>query len=110
MCVSFWFTVVACAPLFYHASQTNASCSPGVFYATNYAPPGNGHDLSCLSGLVCAHAIGAAYPFESNDLAKLDFERLQDSMGCDHQAPRLDMFFPGLALLGLGGYALATGQ
>ncbi len=24
----------------------------GVFYASNYAPAGNGHDLSCVSGLV----------------------------------------------------------
>ena len=101
MRVSFWCTVVPVRLFTTHRA-------PGVFYATNYAPPGNGHDLSCLSGLVCAHAIGAAYPFESNDLAKLDFERLQDSMGCDHQAPRLDMFFPGLVLL--GGYALAAGR
>ena len=86
----------------------SATCTAGVFYATNYAPPGNGHDLSCLSGLVCAHAIGAKYPFEHNELAKLECLRLQDSMGCDHQKPRLDWLFPGLALLGLGRYAAAA--
>ena len=78
----------------------------GVYYATNYAVNGNGHDLSCCSGMVAANAIGARYLFEHNAAAKLDFERLKESMMCDHAQPRMDALFPGLALVGLGGYLL----
>jgi hypothetical protein len=37
--------------------------------------------MSLLSGIVCAHAIGAEYPFEGNAEAKKDFGRLRDLMG-----------------------------
>jgi hypothetical protein len=98
-------------------THTHAQGRRGVFYASNYAPAGNGHDLSCVSGLVCAHAIGAEYPFNENAAAKRcarqhrrieacrrthtrircsvrlvrlshrDFERLRHFMGCYHADP-----------------------
>eukprot|EP01047_Picozoa_sp_COSAG01_P038092 COSAG01_NODE_3069_length_6640_cov_2.893441_8_plen_162_part_00 len=42
--------------------------------------PGNGHDLSLLSGLVAAHCIGAPYPFASYYAAARDFELLRSIM------------------------------
>ena len=53
----------------------------GIYYCSNWTTPGNCHDMSLLSGIVCAHAIGAKYPFESNTEAKKDFARLRDLMG-----------------------------
>lgn len=53
----------------------------GVYYCSNWTTPGNCHDMSLLSGIVCAHAIGADYPFEDNKEAKKDFNRLRDLMG-----------------------------
>lgn len=53
----------------------------GIYYCSNWTTPGNCHDMSFLSGLVCAHAIGAEYPFEENGEAKKDFHRLRDLMG-----------------------------
>eukprot|EP00039_Didymoeca_costata_P004891 m.76870 g.76870 ORF g.76870 m.76870 type:complete len:746 (-) comp12588_c0_seq1:125-2362(-) len=53
----------------------------GVYFCSNWTTPGNCHDMSLLSGIVCAHAIGAEYPFEGNDAAKRDFERLRSLMG-----------------------------
>jgi len=53
----------------------------GIYYCSNWTTPGNCHDMSFLSGLVCAHAIGAKYPFEVNGEAKKDFHRLRDLMG-----------------------------
>jgi hypothetical protein len=53
----------------------------GVYYCSNWTTPGNCHDMSLLSGIVCAHAIGADYPFEENVEAKKDFNRLRDLMG-----------------------------
>ena len=53
----------------------------GIYYCSNWTTPGNCHDMSLLSGLVCAHAIGAKYPFEGNKEAKKDFNRLRDLMG-----------------------------
>jgi len=53
----------------------------GIYYCSNWTTPGNCHDMSFLSGLVCAHAIGAKYPFEKNVEAKKDFHRLRDLMG-----------------------------
>jgi len=55
----------------------------GVYYASNWVTLGNGHDLSCLSGMACANAIGAPYLFPSNELAKLDFDRMSASLGLD---------------------------
>ncbi|KAL7478071.1 hypothetical protein ACHAW6_003857 [Cyclotella cf. meneghiniana] len=53
----------------------------GIYYCSNWTTPGNCHDMSFLSGLVCAHAIGARYPFESEVEAKKDFHRMRDLMG-----------------------------
>jgi hypothetical protein len=53
----------------------------GIYYCSNWTTPGNCHDMSLLSGIVCAHAIGAEYPFEGNAEAKKDFGRLRDLMG-----------------------------
>ena len=35
----------------------------GIYYCANWTTPGNTHDMSLLSGIVTAHAIGADYPF-----------------------------------------------
>eukprot|EP00040_Diaphanoeca_grandis_P034197 m.210907 g.210907 ORF g.210907 m.210907 type:complete len:759 (-) comp33095_c0_seq1:211-2487(-) len=53
----------------------------GIYYCSNWTTPGNTHDMSLLSGIVCAHAIGADYPFEGNVEAKKDFFRLRSLMG-----------------------------
>ena len=53
----------------------------GIYYCSNWTTPANCHDMSFLSGLVCAHAIGAKYPFEENGEAKKDFHRMRDLMG-----------------------------
>jgi cytochrome b involved in lipid metabolism len=53
----------------------------GIYYCSNWTTPGNCHDMSLLSGLICALAIGARYPFEGNREAKKDLERLRDLMG-----------------------------
>lgn len=53
----------------------------GIYYCSNWTTPGNCHDMSLLSGFICAHAIGAKYPFEENVEAKKDFHRLRDLMG-----------------------------
>jgi hypothetical protein len=50
------------------------------YFCGSYATPGNGHDLSFLSGLVVAKAIGADYPFEKERAAVLDFQRLSSFM------------------------------
>jgi predicted NAD/FAD-binding protein len=52
----------------------------GLYYAGSYTTPGNGHDLSLLSGLVVANALGAPYPFEDDPDARADFERLRRFM------------------------------
>lgn len=51
-----------------------------LYYCGGLATPGNGHDLSLLSGLVVAERIGAAYPFAANVEARADFERLRRFM------------------------------
>ena len=38
-----------------------------VYFCGSYVTPGNGHDLSMLSGLVVANKIGAKYPFQNNE-------------------------------------------
>lgn len=53
----------------------------GIYYCSNWTTPGNCHDMSFLSGLACAHAIGARYPFEGDSEAHKDFHRLRDLMG-----------------------------
>jgi len=52
----------------------------GIYYCSNWTTPGNCHDMSLLSGIICANAIGAAYPFDDKE-AKKDFFRLRDLMG-----------------------------
>lgn len=53
----------------------------GLYYASNWTTPGNCHDMSLLSGFLCAHAIGAEYPFPEHKDAEKDFHRLNDLMG-----------------------------
>lgn len=53
----------------------------GVYYCANWTTPGNCHDMSLLSGIVAAHAIGAEYPFPEAVEAKRDFFRLRGLMG-----------------------------
>jgi len=53
----------------------------GIYYCSNWTTPGNCHDMSLLSGIICAHAVGAKYPFEKYKEAKKDFNRLRDLMG-----------------------------
>ena len=42
----------------------------GVYFCSNWATAGNGHDLSFLAGICCASAIGAEYPFEDQGAAR----------------------------------------
>lgn len=53
----------------------------GCYYCSNWTTPGNCHDMSLLSGFICAHAIGADYPFPNESEAKKDFNRMRDLMG-----------------------------
>ena len=53
----------------------------GLYYCSNWTTPGNCHDMSLLSGFICAHAVGAAYPFPGDIEANKDFHRLRDLMG-----------------------------
>ena len=48
-----------------------------AWYCGSYVTPANGHDLSLVSGLVAAEALGAGYPFEKDAAARRDFERLR---------------------------------
>lgn len=52
----------------------------GIYYCGAYVTPGNGHDLSLLSGLVAASALGAPYPFPDDLEAAADFELLRRQM------------------------------
>eukprot|EP00940_MAST-03C_sp_MAST-3C-sp2_P000419 g419.t1 len=52
-----------------------------AYFCGSFVTPGNGHDLSMLSGLVVARSIGAEYPFASNEKAHADFEMLRGLMG-----------------------------
>jgi predicted NAD/FAD-binding protein len=51
-----------------------------AWFASSYTTPGNGHDLSFLSGLVIAEALGAPYPFGHLAAARGDFARLRRFM------------------------------
>jgi predicted NAD/FAD-binding protein len=59
-----------------------------LYFAGSYATPGNGHDLSLLSGLVAAFAIGAPYPFSDDDKASRDFVRMARFLHGDALARR----------------------
>lgn len=50
-----------------------------LYYCGSYATPGNGHDLSLLSGLVVAEQLGARYPFDDPEAAA-DFRLLRRMM------------------------------
>jgi predicted NAD/FAD-binding protein len=51
-----------------------------LHFCGSYTTPGNGHDLSLLSGLVVANALGAPYPFADDDGAHEDFRLLRGLM------------------------------
>ena len=53
----------------------------GVYFCGSLATPGNGHDLSFLSGLAIARAIGAAFPFADSSLCTSDLAKLEKLMG-----------------------------
>eukprot|EP00045_Choanoeca_perplexa_P014082 m.163684 g.163684 ORF g.163684 m.163684 type:complete len:498 (+) comp16558_c0_seq1:2542-4035(+) len=53
------------------------------YFCGSYATPGNGHDLSFISGLAVAECLGAEYPFPANMAARVDFGRLKVIMGLD---------------------------
>ena len=53
----------------------------GVHYCGTFTTPEGGHDLSFMSGLVVAQAIGAPYPFSrDNPSAIADFNQMQRMM------------------------------
>jgi predicted NAD/FAD-binding protein len=53
----------------------------GIHYCGTFTTPEGGHDLSFMSGLVAAHAIGAPYPFSrDNPSAVADFNQMQRMM------------------------------
>ncbi|MEO6954726.1 MAG: FAD-dependent oxidoreductase [Polyangia bacterium] len=49
----------------------------GLYFCGSYMTPGNGHDLSLLSGLVAASALGAPFPFAGDPDANADYLRLR---------------------------------
>jgi hypothetical protein len=57
------------------------ACGGTLFFTGSFITPGNGHDLSLLSGFVVARHLGAAYPFPGDTAAVSDFETLQRMMG-----------------------------
>ena len=52
-----------------------------LYFAGSYATPGNGHDLSLLSGLLVTRALGVPYPFPDDVEAHRDFQALARLMG-----------------------------
>jgi predicted NAD/FAD-binding protein len=56
-------------------------CNNTVYFCGSSVTPGNGHDLSLLSGFVVAKKLGADYPFSHNKAASADLHALQDMMG-----------------------------
>jgi predicted NAD/FAD-binding protein len=53
----------------------------GMHYCGTFTTPEGGHDLSFMSGLVAANAIGAPYPFSlDNPIAVADFNQMQRMM------------------------------
>ncbi len=51
-----------------------------VYYCGSFTTPGNGHDLSLLSGFVVAEALGAPHPFHDDPRAATDFAKLSRMM------------------------------
>ncbi|MEZ4331723.1 MAG: FAD-dependent oxidoreductase [Myxococcota bacterium] len=52
----------------------------GLWFCSGYTTPEGAHDLSFLSGLVVAHALGADYPFGADALALADFRQMRRIM------------------------------
>jgi hypothetical protein len=53
----------------------------GMYYCGTFTTPEGGHDLSFMSGLVAARAVGAPYPFpHDNAEAVADFNQMQRMM------------------------------
>ncbi len=53
----------------------------GMYYCGTFTTPEGGHDLSFMSGLVVAHAVGAPYPFGAEHReAAADFRLMQKMM------------------------------
>lgn len=53
----------------------------GIYYCSTFTTPEGAHDLSFMSGLVAASAIGAPYPFAGEDVDALaDFRLMQKMM------------------------------
>lgn len=75
-CLTVWQT--ACCIAFWPLIQgfRNKQC----YYCGSAFTPGNGHDLSLLSGFVVASELGAEFPFLQNDKATQDFLRLRQMM------------------------------
>jgi hypothetical protein len=51
-----------------------------VYFCGSSITPGNGHDLSYLSGLVAAGQIGAEFPYEHHEAAAADYQKLRGMM------------------------------
>ena len=51
-----------------------------VYFCGSTVTPGNGHDLSYLSGLVAAGACGAAFPYQEHRHAAADYDKLKGMM------------------------------
>lgn len=53
----------------------------GIYYCSGYTTPEGAHDLSFLSGLVAARALGADYPFDPSErYALADFRQMYRMM------------------------------
>jgi predicted NAD/FAD-binding protein len=53
----------------------------GLYYCSTFTTPEGAHDLSFMSGLVAARAVGAPYPFSrDNENAVADFQLMQRMM------------------------------
>ena len=69
----------------------------GIYYCGTFTTPEGGHDLSFMSGLVAAHAVGAPYPFAGQSReAVADFELMQKMMlrARDRSAQRKTAYVP----------------
>jgi len=55
----------------------------GIYYCSNWTAPGNGHDLSFLSGVAVATEIGASYPFPHDKASERDWKMMRKFMGFD---------------------------
>ena len=52
-----------------------------VVFCGSWTTPGNGHDLSLVSGIAAAHAVGAQYPFHSDASMCDEFRRARRVVG-----------------------------